>query len=96
MKVQIIEASEPQARRPKSKYDKELRAIQDVLDSQGPDGKFRAIAGSERWTKIHLARTIYGIRGLAKAHGLVEKHHLALSRCCRSGLVFRWLPVKGK
>ena len=96
MKVQIIEASEPQTRRRKSKYDKELRAIQDVLKEYGPDEQFRAIAGSDRWTRARLSKTIQGLRGLTQTHGLLEKHHLALNRCSRSGLVFRWIPVTGQ
>jgi len=74
-----------------SKYAKAWGPMTYSLANNGPDGKLRALVGTERWKTGTLKRWRMGLRDFAKRHTPAGVR-LSLRICAKNGLVFTWKP----
>jgi len=63
-----------------------------ALDEHDPDGKRRALVGSEKWSHTKLRAITKGLRFHYHAHR-IPGVRLSLASCAENGLVFAWHPV---
>ena len=93
MRTREVSAVEYGPRR--SKYGRGWTTMVGTLEKHGPDGKLRALVGTERWTASTAKRWRLALRDYAKRHAPAGVR-LSLRICARNGLVFTWLPKVGK
>jgi len=92
MKTRLVEEIKPARRGPRSKYQRHVRVIEESLEGNGADDRFRALVGTEKWHARRQKSTSLGIREHFKRHP-VAGCRLSLRLCAVNGLVFRWTKI---
>ena len=89
METRIINEPRPTPNKRRSKYGASESAIRRSLRENGPDERYRAIVGSEHWSRKRLDQTYNALKNRVQRH-CTNRTRLSLGRCSVNGLVFRW------
>ena len=87
MKTRVVETIEHKHRR--TKYGRAWKVVIATLTKHGPDGKLRALVGTERWQASTLKHWRTSLRDFAKRHAPTGAR-LFMRICAKNGLVFAW------